>query len=337
PEAHRLMLEGWHFWHQRSEEGFAKAETAFHQALQIDPRFARAFAGLANNHVIRGQYHLLDGIGDARDEMARAREAARSAIDLDPSVAEAHAALAYVLFNEGRWAESEKHFATAFELNPNYAVALLWHSQVLGSQGRFDLALVESLRAVELDPLAFIVVERSAEILRHAGHYAEGLDATFRAGGLRAGVFLPNLSERALLLSLLGRGTEAVEVARTIRSNRELRTRWMADGYAIWTLAQAGLREEAEAHEREVSARASAAGYARGFALAALGRYGEALPFLEKCPPVVFRRLYGDPLFDPFREDPRFGELLAKLGCSAEYKLGRETLKRMRSEGAAKR
>ena len=167
PEAHRLVLEGRYFWNLRSEEGFARAETAFKQALVIDPQFAPAHAGLALDYVIRGQYRVLDGIAGGLEDWALGRTEAQKAIELDPLQAEPYAALAYTLANEGRWKDSEQMFQKAFALNPNYAIAHLWHAMVLASQGRLDLALDEHRRASELDPLSFIIIDRFAEGLRY--------------------------------------------------------------------------------------------------------------------------------------------------------------------------
>lgn len=266
--------------------------------------------------------------------MALARATAQRAIELDPAVPEAYAALAYALANEGQFDETEPHFQTALRLNPSYAMAMLWHSQVLGTRGRLDLALAEGRRAAELDPLAFIIIDRLAEMLRHAGKDEEALEVSRRAAALRSDEFLPNSGEQAVLLVQLGRLEEAVKFARAIRRNPNQRTRWMADGHAIWALAKAGLQAEAAAHEQEFSASPCGQGYARGYALAALGRYDEALPYLAKSPPIAYRRLYFDRLFDPIRDRPQFAQLLQKLGRTAEFKLAREMLEVVRREAA---
>jgi len=239
PEAHRLVLEGWHFWHLRGEDGFARAETAFKQALEIDPLFAIAHAGAANNFVIRAQYRLLDGIGGSEGDMARGRAAAQRAIELDSTLAEAHAALGYVLFNEGHVDDSEAHFLKALSLNPSYAMAMMWHAQVLGSRGQLDLAIEETRKAAELDPLAFIIVDRAAEMQRHARRYTEAFAASARAARLRFDPFLPNLGEQMLLLTALDRQEEAVAIARSVWKNPSTRVRWVADAYAAYFMLSA--------------------------------------------------------------------------------------------------
>jgi tetratricopeptide (TPR) repeat protein len=252
-------------------------------------------------------------------------------------VPEAHAALGYALANEARWSDSERYFQTAFQLNPSYAMAIFWHSLVLGSQGRLDLALAEARKAVELDPLAFIIIDRSAEIQNHAGRYGEALASSLRAAGLRPDPFLPNLAMQTKLLTLLGRRAEAVAVARVIRTNTGPRTRWESDAYAIWALEKAGLENEAAEYADQLTTRSGDSSYIRGFVLAARGRFGEALPFLELTPPITKRVIYWDAMFDPYREDPSFQQLLMKLNCVEEYKVARATLARMLKEQEAKK
>ena len=336
PEAHRLVLEGRYFWNLRSEEGFARAETAFKQALVIDPQFAPAHAGLALDYVIRGQYRVLDAISGGPEDWVLGRAEAQKAIGLDPLQAEPYAALAYTLANEGRWKDSEQLFQKAFTLNPNYAMAHFWHGLVLGSQGRLDLSLDEHRRAGELDPLSFIIIDRSAEHLRFARRFSEAFEASRRAAELRSEIFLPNLTERVSALLALGRQAEAIELARTIRQAVTLRPRWESDGYAIWALERAGLKQEAADYAAEII-KLPEENYARGFALVALGRFAEALPSLEHTPPITRRLLFWDALFDPWRDDPRFQQLLVKLNCAAEYQVARETLTRMLKEREAKK
>ena len=337
PEAHRLALEGWHFWHLRTEDGFARAEAAFQKALEIDPAFALAHAGLANNYLIRAQYRRIDGVDDAEEDLARGRAEAQRALEIDPAVPEAHAAMGYALANDERWAESEKYFQKTFQLNPSYAMAMLWHSAVLGSQGRLDLSLAGAHKAEELDPLAFIIIDRSAEIQSQAGRYVEALATSLRASSLRPAPFLPNLGNRTEVLTLLGRQAEAVEVARAIRQNTSTRTRWMSDAYAIWTLQKAGLGKEAAEYGDQLAARLGSATYLRGMALTALGRFEEALPFLAQTPPIVKRTIFWGAMFDPYRDDPRFQQLIVKLNCVEEYKVARATLARMLKEPEVKK
>jgi serine/threonine-protein kinase len=337
PEAHRLVLEGLHFWYLRTEDDFTRAEDAFKRALEFDPEFALAHAGLANNYVIRASYRLIDGVDGADSDLANGRVEAQRAIELDPNIAEAHAALAYALLTEGHWADSEKYFQTTLRLSPNYAMAMHWYSLVLSSQGRLDLGLEELRKAEELDPLAFITINAGAETRMFARRYEDALATNDRAAHLREKRYLRNLGNRAELLTLLGRTNDAVEVAHEIRQDQSPRTRWVADAYAVWALAKAGLAKEAAEYADERKTKLGGESYVRGFVLVALGRFNEALPYLAHTPVNMWRFLYWDVLFDPYRDDPGFQQLLVKLNCANEYKVARETLARMLKEQDLKR
>jgi serine/threonine protein kinase/TolB-like protein len=337
PEAYRLALEGWRYWYERNEEGFTNAEVAFKKAIDLDPSFALAHAGLANNYVIRSNYRLYDGVGGAEENLAEGRVEAERAIALDPEVAEAHAALGFSYYQEGNWEESDKHFQTALGLNPSYSMALHWHSLVLASRGQLDLALKEMRKAEELDPLAFITIDRAAEMRMFAHRYDEALEFNQRAARLRPDRFLRNLANRVEMLMLLGRTNQAVETARLIVENRNPRTRWTSDAYAAWALKEAGLEKEAARYADERKTSLGGDSYVRGFVLTALGQFAEALPFLEYTPAGRIHILYWDGLFDPYRDDPRFQQLLVNLKCEKDYKVARETLARMLKEQEARK
>ena len=121
-------------------------------------------------------------------------------------------------------------------------------------------------------------------------------------------------------------------VARAIRQNTSTSTRWFSDAYAIWALKKAGLEKEAAEYGDQLAARLGSANYVRGFALTALGRFEEALPFLAQTPPITKRVIFWDAMFDPYRDDPRFQQLILKLNCVEEYKVARATLARMLKE-----
>lgn len=145
----------------------------------------------------------------------------------------------------------------------------------------------------------------------------------------------PNRGELAGLLWRKGRKKEAVAAARFVRQLWPQKPRWFADGYAIWVLQQAGLRDEAAAYAAQLLKDLPETNSHRGLVLAAVGRFGDALPYLERSGLMTQWSLFWAPMWDPFRDDPRFLQLLAKLGCAEEYKIARETLARMLKEQAA--
>jgi TolB-like protein/Tfp pilus assembly protein PilF len=154
PAAYESYLRGRSYWNQRSEASLHKAIEQFNKAIEIDPRYAPAYSGTADCYTTLGYLSYLDPL----DAFPRARDAATKAIELDPSLAEAHASLAYYnLYHAWNWAESEMEFKRAIELNPNYATAHEWYSYYLLAMGRMEQAWTEVNRARELDPLSVVI------------------------------------------------------------------------------------------------------------------------------------------------------------------------------------
>jgi TolB-like protein len=133
PEAHRLVLEGRHFWALRTPDGFDKAERAFSKALAIDSDFAPAHTGLADVWGVRAWYASASGVLSYKENLMKASHEAELALKLDSSSGEANAALGVVYYHLHRWAEAERHFVQTFRLNPNYAIAHQWHAHLLAA------------------------------------------------------------------------------------------------------------------------------------------------------------------------------------------------------------
>ena len=171
PEAHQLYLKGRYFWNRRTEENLNKAIACFQQAIEQDPSYALAYAGLADCYGVMPYYVNRP----PKEEIERGKAAARRAIELDDSLGEAHAALAGLLMNDLQLAAAEVEFKRALLLNPNYATAHQWYGDCLYSMGRFEEALPEAKRAHELDPLSLVINCVYAAILDAAGHRDEAL------------------------------------------------------------------------------------------------------------------------------------------------------------------
>ena len=155
PEAHELYLKGRYFWNRRTGENLQKAADYFQQAIEKDASYALAYSGLADCHVLLPLY---PGLGsNPRDELPKALEAARKAVELDDTLAEAHTSLARALASDLQLSAAMSEFNRAIELNPNYATAHQWFGECLQSQGRVEDAVAELKRAQELDPLSLII------------------------------------------------------------------------------------------------------------------------------------------------------------------------------------
>ncbi|HYK05480.1 MAG TPA: protein kinase [Thermoanaerobaculia bacterium] len=152
--AYELYLKGRFQWNKRNAEGLYKAIELFNQAIEVDPQYANAYAGLADC------YNLLDiwaGL-PTNETFPRAKSAAQKALAIDDQLAEAHNSLAYAIQTyEWDWPAAEREYRRAIELNPNYATARQWYSEFLTATGRFDEAELQGRKALELDPMSPII------------------------------------------------------------------------------------------------------------------------------------------------------------------------------------
>jgi TolB-like protein/Tfp pilus assembly protein PilF len=171
PEAYEFYLKGRYFWNQRTNEGLHRAIQYFQQATDKDPLDARAYAGLADSYVLLGSY------GDVvqNEANSRARKAAEKALQLNPSLAEAHTSLALVGPDHAwDWAGSQREFLRAIALDPNYATAHHWYGDgYLAPMGRTEEAVAEVRLAEKLDPLSPIIATDVAKELYYARRYPE--------------------------------------------------------------------------------------------------------------------------------------------------------------------
>ena len=154
PEAHELYLKGRYFWNRRTGANLQKAVEYFEQAIAKDPKYALAYSGLADCHVLLPVYPELGTY--PRDEMPKALAAAHKAVELDDSLAEAHTSLARALASDLQLSAAMSEFKRAIELNPSYATAHQWFGECLQSQGRVEEGLAELKRAQEVDPLSLV-------------------------------------------------------------------------------------------------------------------------------------------------------------------------------------
>ena len=172
-EAHEAYLKGLYFWNERTAESLKTSIAYFEEAIRRDPNYALAYSGLADAYDVASDYDLLS----PRDSYSKAKAAALKALELDPSLAQAHATLADMKSAyEWDWSGAEAEFKLALELNPGYATAHHWYAQYLTSRGRHKEALAEIRHAMELDPLSPSINAYAGSALYMARQYDKSVD-----------------------------------------------------------------------------------------------------------------------------------------------------------------
>src|SRR5687768_7732478 len=314
PEAYQLYLKGLYHWNKRTPESLKTSVDYFNQAIEKDPRYAQAYAGMALAYVIFPQY----SIGKPAEAMPKGKAAAKKALELDETLAEAHAALGQALFSYDRnVAESDREYQRAIELNPNYATAHQWYSgSTLTATGRFAQAITEGRRAVELDPLSLIAnVELSATY-----GYARQNDQAIAQ--LRKVIELdPNwyLSHMVLCqtYSYNRQFTEAIaecEKARGLDDDPAV-LGYLARAYVMSGKRTEGMNVVAQMHE--LSKQRYVPAYGFGVAYAALDDKDQAFQWLarslqDNAWEITYLKV--DPSMDSLRTDPRFDDLVRRVG-----------------------
>lgn len=310
PAAYQLYLKGRYFLNKSTEQDFRKAIEYFESALEKDPNYAAAYAGVADAYAQLGSFGLLE----MKQSYERAREAIAKALERDDKLAEAHASLGYILTNYyWNWTEAESQFKQAIELNPNYAMAHNWYSQYLGFMGRPEEALRESKRAQEIDPLS--PWTNSGFISFLARRYDEGIAESQKALELD-----PQFAAAHMVIGLSHVQKKNYEQAITelqkAQDNPDSRALL---GYAY---AVAGKRDEAR-HVLEELQHVAKEKYVSPFPVAAmyvgLGETDKAFEMLEKAYSErswAMGMLKVNPIFDPIRSDQRYIELLRRMNLS---------------------
>lgn len=315
PEAYQLYLKGRYFWNRRTEENIRKSIDYFQQAIAKDPSYALAYAGLADGYALMPIYSA----NPPKEDIQRAIAAARRAIELDETLAEAHTALANALVDDLQFAEAEKSFKRAIELNPNYATAHQWYGESLQGQGRFAEALVQLKKAHELDPLSLIINAVLGSTLGTNGDYDGAIQQFRRTLEMEPG-FGPALFMLAETYEDKGQTKEAMKAYQEAVGAAPTPVR---QAMVARLNALAGNKEEARktlAELTELSGRKYVPSYPLALIHLALDEKDEAIRLLEKAYDERGIQLGGntgsleiDKRLDPLRGDPRFEALVAKF------------------------
>lgn len=313
-EAYDAYWRGRYFWNQRTQEAFQRAVEYFNRALALDPDYATAYAGLADSYNTMGSFFILP----SQEAFGQARTYALKALELDEDLAEAHASLGYARLNGSwDWASAEASYLRAMRLNDSYALAHQWYGQLLVYLGRSAQGIAELRQAADLDPMSLptlaglgygLYLTRRYEESDHQFRAVQELDSTF---------FMAHLFNALPLLQMKRHDEAIAEVERAIalggRQPPFVALLGTARGLAGQTEGAIELAEELVrvSKQQHVAPEQIATVYVHA------GRTDLAFDLLERA----FREqsygliyLRSDPLYDPLRSDPRFQDLLRRVG-----------------------
>jgi serine/threonine protein kinase/tetratricopeptide (TPR) repeat protein len=311
--AYSLYLKGRYEWNKRTQEGVAAGIKHFQEAVTIDPRYAPAYVGLADSYALHVDYRSVP----VTEGFEAAKAYARKAIELDESLAEAHASLAWSLFiYDWDFTAAEREFKRAIELAPGYATSHQWYAFLLIARGQIEEALIEAHMSQELDPGSVSIRRGLGGVYAYARRYEQARYHTERAIAMNP---LAEESYRLLGMALFRQG-KVEEAERVLRESAALPGAGpYADATLGYVLAQRHKLDEANAICGKLEA-AAKVGYVSPVSFGTLslgmGHWDAALDWIQKSIDerrgwFVYARV--NPMFDPLRNHPRFIEMQKRL------------------------
>jgi TolB-like protein/DNA-binding winged helix-turn-helix (wHTH) protein len=315
PEAHEAYLKGLYFWNKFSIPALNKSLEYFQQAIDKDPGYAQGYAGLAASYGILGNFGALP----PREAYPKAKAAAKKALEIDEGLSEAHSQLGWETFlYERDWTGAEREFRRAIELNPSNANARDGLAMYLAALGRLDGAVAEIRRARDLDPLSLVINGDLGMILFFARQYDQALDHLQKTREMDPS-FPPTYLHMGQAYEAKGMPEEAYQMylkSITLSGGPQKFRAALEQAHAKggWR----GAWQKAIDLARQLQARGE---YPDAYGVAgsymSLGDKNQALDWLLKAADertfmVVFAKV--DPRFDGLRSDPRFAELLRRIG-----------------------
>ncbi|HEV2063127.1 MAG TPA: protein kinase [Thermoanaerobaculia bacterium] len=316
-EAYHLYLKGRYHWNRRTEEGFQKAIEYFEQAILKDAEYALAYAGLADSYTLLGSAGYGSSLGTA---MAKAKAAAEKALQLDESLAEAHASLGFVKFRfDWDFRAAEREFQRAVELNPGYSVAHHWYALYLTAMDRQDEALGEIRRAQELEPLTNIVNTAVGRVFHFARRYDEAIQALRQVLDMDPN-FVQVHFDLGLCYAAKSMFPDAISElhrAAALSGGRTLTKAALGYVYAVAGQTAEARKVLEELHE--LPERNDGGAFYLAMVCAGLQDTEQAFKWLDKaCQErsglLVYLKV--EPIFDPLRSDSRFLDLMQRVGLS---------------------
>jgi TolB-like protein/Flp pilus assembly protein TadD len=313
--AYQLYLQGRYQWNKRTLEGLQQSIDFFNQAIDKDPRYALAYAGLADSYALLADFNVLP----TREVTPKLQSAAAKALELDNTLAEAHTSLAWANYHVWDWAGAEREFKRALELNSRYATAHLWYSEYLSALGRFNEALTEVNRALEQNPLS----AETSLALATRSYYARQPGAAIEQAQKVLGIDSRYVPAHVLLGRIYAQKGSFEESLAEFRKALDL-SEGDTNELAALGYGEAVAHQNAEARKTlDNLMQRSRDTYVQPVWIAvielALGDRNEAFDWLEKAYSdrswwLVNLRV--DPFFDGIRTDPRYNDLLRRVGLA---------------------
>jgi TolB-like protein/tetratricopeptide (TPR) repeat protein len=315
PEAYRLYLRGRFFWNRRTKEGLNRSLEFFRKSIEIDPRFALAYAGSATSYTLLAIYDYLP----PSIAYQKAKENAFKALDIDNTISEAHTTMARIKdFYEWDWRGAKAEFEQAITLNPSDADSIHKYSHLLTEMGHHDESIKTMNRALELEPLAIEINACLGMNLYLARRYDEAIEQLNKAIELDPHYF-DSYGWLGMALVQSEQYQEAFDVLKRAEGFPEIRYRMMgAQAYAHGIASNRGRAQEMLEQLLAISEKESVEPYFIAWGYIGVGEPDRAMDYLEKAFNIksCFMRMIVkvDPWFDILQTEPRFTALLEEMG-----------------------
>jgi TolB-like protein/DNA-binding winged helix-turn-helix (wHTH) protein/Tfp pilus assembly protein PilF len=311
PEAYEAYLKGRYFWNRRTANGLKKAVEFFDLAIQKDPNYARAYAGLADSYALMGDWEY--GALAPGEAYPKAKAAATTALKLDNTLGEAHTSLAFVFdVFDWDWDSAEREYRRAIELNPGYATAHHWYAWHLSEMGRSTQAIAEMRKAENLDPLSLIIGADVAEVLLIAHRNDEAIEQGRKTVEMDPNFAIAHYELGEALLQEHSYNEAIAELRKAVElsGGSMLSKASLAYAYAV-----SNKRNEAVTILNDLKTQSVRDSSEIALIYVGLGDKNQAMKWLGKAyeehfnPSILLR-----PAFDPLRSDPRFQDLVRRIG-----------------------